>query len=149
MPKASADHSIAAPASLRRGLLAGFLALPAVVAPLALGNAAGADPDAALAAPLPHPDAELIATCERHSALTDAANAEEIEDGPAWLAYSASRDAISEAQPQTLAGMRAKALAAKSDARTPDGSENPDGTMAETWAWDLVNDLLRLTGGPA
>jgi hypothetical protein len=96
-----------------------------------------------------NPDAELIAMCERHPALIDAANAETIDDGPAWQAYAASRDAISEAQPRALAGMRAKALAAKAEARMPDGSEHPAGSLAENWSWDLVNDLLRLTGGAA
>jgi hypothetical protein len=27
-----------------------------------------------------------------------------------------------------------------------DGTENPDGSPAENWAWDLVNDILRLEG---
>lgn len=60
-----------------------------------------------------------------------------------------SRDAIHAAQPVTMAGMRAKALVAKAEARKPDGSEDPCSTPAEHWAWDLVNDLLRLTGGAA
>jgi hypothetical protein len=58
-------------------------------------------------------------------------------------------DAISNAQPSTLEGLQAKACAAKAEARTPDGSEHPDGSIAAHWSWDLVNDLLRLTGGAA
>ena len=113
-------------------------------------------PGAAIAAPLasplpPGPDAELIALCVRHPALIAAVNASPLDFDacPAWQAYEVSRDAIHDAQPQTLAGMRAKALAAKAEARRPDRTEDPDGTAAAFWSWDLVNDLLRLTGGAA
>jgi hypothetical protein len=107
---------------------------------------------AALAAPVvANPDAELIALCARHQALIDAVNAspDDCDTCPAWQAYEVSRDTIGDAKPQTLAGMRAKALVAKAEALTPDGSEQPSGSMAEAWSWDLVNDLLRLTGGAA
>lgn len=113
-------------------------------------------PGAAFAAPLvppqpPNPDAELIALCARHPALIDAVNASplDIADCPTWQAYLVSRDAIHDARPVTLAGMRAKALAAKAEALNPDGSEVPEHTAAAHWSWDLVNDLLRLTGGAA
>jgi hypothetical protein len=125
----------AAPA--RRGLLGAA----AVVAAGVAGRA--------IAAPLPHPDAELIATCERHPALLDAVNAETIDDGPACVPYDASLAAISAARPQTLAGIRAKAMAAKAEARWPDGSENPESSVAAHWSWDLMNDFLGLTGGAA
>jgi hypothetical protein len=107
---------------------------------------------ASLAPPLPPgPDADLIALCAAHPALIDAVNASliDLDTCPAWHAYEVSRDAIHAARPVTLEGMRAKALAAKAEARDPDGSEEPDSCPAETWAWDLVNDLLRLTGGVA
>ncbi len=42
--------------------------------------------------------------------------------------------------------MLAKARAAKLEATMPDGDEEPAGTIAEAWAWDLVNDLLRISG---
>jgi hypothetical protein len=58
-------------------------------------------------------------------------------------------DAISNAQPRTLEGLQAKACAAKAEARTPDGREHPDGSIAARWSWDLVNDLLWMTGGAA
>ena len=111
-------------------------------------------PGAAAAAPLvstPNPDAELIALCARHPALIDAVNASPLDFDacPAWQAYEVSRDAIHDACPVTLAGMRAKALAAKAEARCPDGSEEYRSSPAGSWSWDLVNDLLRLTGGAA
>ena len=96
------------------------------------------------------PDADLIALCEAHPALIEAVNADDGDcgdDDPVWAAYVASRDAISEAKPQTTAGMRAKALAAKAEARTPDGSELPESTRGGVWAWDILHDLLRLSGG--
>jgi hypothetical protein len=108
---------------------------------------------ASLAPPLPPgPDADLIALCAAHPALIAAFNAGDgdgSDNDPTWVAYRGSCDAIHAARPQTLAGMRAKALAAKAEARTPEGSEAPDNCPAETWSWDLVNDLLRLTGGAA
>jgi hypothetical protein len=69
-----------------------------------------------------------------------------LEDCPRWLDYERSRDAIHAVVPVTLAGMVAKARAAKIEARNVNGTENPEGSPAETWAWDLVNDLLRLEG---
>ena len=62
-------------------------------------------------------------------------NPDEEEDGPAWQAYERNRDAISAASPQTLAGMTAKARAAKLEATFWDRSENVHGTMGEPWAW--------------
>ena len=124
--------------STRRAILLGAAVLPgAAAAPLAS---------------TPSPDAELIALCARHPALIAAfntGNSDGSDNDPLWIAYAASRDAISDAQPQTLAGMRAKALVAKVEARNPDGAEEPSSTPAEHWSWDLVNDLLRLTGGAA
>lgn len=95
-----------------------------------------------------NPDAKLISCCADHAkymaAVKDAPD--EAEDGPAWRAYEDNRDAISAAMPQTLAGMVAKARAAKLEATFWDSSENIDGTMGQPWAWDLVNSLLRLAG---
>lgn len=45
--------------------------------------------------------------------------------------------------------MRAKALVAKLEAAMPDGSEMPNGTVGGDWAWDLLHDILHLTGGEA
>lgn len=147
---ATVTHTTAAPGSdhprtpSRRLLLTGATALASIAASMSAS--------AAPAAVGPSPDAALIALCAAHPALIDAYNT---CDGPseaeeaAWDAYAASRDAIDDARPVTLAGMRAKALAAKAEARGPDGSESPGNGPAENWAWDLVNDLLRLTGGAA
>ena len=106
--------------------------LPYTAAPAANGN----------------PDHDLIRRCADHLACLAAVKAapDEEEDGPAWLAYESNRDAISAAQPQTLAGLTAKARAAKLEATFWDSFENIHDTMAEPWAWDLVNALLRLAG---
>lgn len=50
-------------------------------------------------------------------------------------------DAATLTRPRTLAGMRAKARAALAE-----GPGKPN-TPGDIWAWDLVRDLLRLTGG--
>lgn len=124
----------------RRALLLGAAVLPSAAAA------------ALLASPLPpNPDAELIALCAWHPALLDAASTSPFifDHCPAWEAYLASRNAIHDALPVTLAGMRAKALVAKIEARNLDGSEEPANTAAAHMAWELVNDLLRLTGGAA
>ena len=98
-----------------------------------------------------NPDAELIQICAGHAARIAAVNhgPDEEDDGPLWQAYQRSRDAIHAAVPVTMAGMVAKARAAKAEARNADGSESPSCCPAETWAWDLVNDLLRLNEGAA
>lgn len=142
----------------RRALLAGAGALViGATAPAAasattvdaelLALVAGASPGTA------NPDAELIRLCAEHPALLDAYNRDggyvDCEVDPLWHAYSRSRDAIGAAQPRTLAGMLAKARAAKAEAALPGGREQPECTPAERWAWDLVNDLLRLHGEAA
>ncbi|MBI0538985.1 hypothetical protein D9599_25875 [Roseomonas sp. KE2513] len=92
-------------------------------------------------------DAGLIQICDAHptvlKALDEHGSGE--DDCPFWLAYVRSRDAIHTAVPVTLAGIVAKARAAKAEVFNPGSdTENPHGTVAETWAWDLVQDLLRL-----
>ncbi len=101
--------------------------------------------------PAPHPDAALIELCRQHPLNMDAYNTspaeiEDADDNPFWIAYSETRDGIGDAQPATMAGILAKCRAAKAEAG-PDGDEDPDGTPAADWAWDIVNDLLRLYGG--
>jgi hypothetical protein len=96
-----------------------------------------------------HLDADLIRLCEAHPAIIRRAEEDSTyeDDCPLWLAYERSRDAIGAAVPVTLAGMVAKARAAKAEARNSNGTESPSNCPAENWAWDLVNDLLRLEGG--
>ena len=97
-------------------------------------------------------DADPIRTCNLHPSCIKAYNLHggdlELEKDPLWKAYEQSRDAISDFVPQSIAGMLAKAHAAKAEAANKDGTESPDGTMAATWSWDLVNDLIRLFGTP-
>lgn len=135
------------PMPQRRGLLGGCLALagagaPAVTlaAPVALPAAAGGD--AALVALVGH---HLLNLAAYNAADTDL----EYEADPLWRAYRGTLEAISASKPQTMAGILAKARAAKAEARNQDGSESPSNCMAEAWAWDAVNDLLRLHGGAA
>jgi hypothetical protein len=71
----------------------------------------------------------------------------EPENDPLWLAYVGTSKAIGVAAPQTLAGMIAKAKAAKAESLDPKGTENPEDGPAAHWAWDLVGDLLRLERG--
>jgi hypothetical protein len=59
------------------------------------------------------------------------------------LEYGRTVNAISEAKPQSLAGVLAKARAAKAQAQHPNGREDPSAGMGQDWAWDIVNDLLR------
>jgi hypothetical protein len=103
-----------------------------------------------IAEPAAGADADLIRLCAEHAANMDAYNRDcsdlEPEDNALWAAYERTRDAISKAVPQTVEGMMAKARAAKAEAREPTGGENPQGCPAADWAWDLVNDLLRLNG---
>ena len=77
----------------------------------------------------------------------DAFNEAEDDPGDAlWAAYSLTRDFITESKPQTLAGVLAKARAARHEAVDRDGDECWPGSMGEAWAFDIVNDLLRVTG---
>lgn len=103
-----------------------------------------------------HPDAELIRVCEQHVANLEAYLASDEGDrlfedrldahsGPLCQAYHQTIDFISDAKPKTLAGILAKARVAKREAwGGPDGEESFGGTVAENWAPDIVNDLLRL-----
>lgn len=103
---------------------------------------------AALAQSSSHPDADLIRLCAEHIGNMAAFNASDSDsdDDPAWLAYERTSAAIGSAKPRTIAGMQAKARAAKAEAKGPDGRDDPYGTHAEKWAWDLVRDLLGSVG---
>jgi hypothetical protein len=133
----------------RRDVLGGLAALAAPFPVLAAEGVSSAHTLPARRSE-PPPDAELIRLCAEHPARIAAANdhGSGLDDCPLWLAYERSRDAICNAKPQTMAGMIAKAKAAKAEATDFNGEEmiHGSGTMGETWAWDLVNDLLRLEG---
>jgi hypothetical protein len=92
-----------------------------------------------------NPDAELIQLCADHLVNLARYQADESElepeCDPLWQAYVRTYDGIKVARPQTHSGILAKARAAKADAEGPDGTECPP-----EWAWDIVNDLLRLSG---
>src|SRR3712207_3460751 len=102
----------------RRFVLGGLAAVSAPLASVA-GSPAAASPDA-----------EMIRLCEAHPAvlvvLADYGSGQ--DDCPIWQAYVCSRDAIHAAKPVTLAGIVAKARAAKAEAFNPEtGTENPNG----------------------
>ena len=111
---------------------------------------------AALANPLAaqaNPDAELLATCARHivnmQAFCAGSDMSDFENDPLWLAYEATRDAISNAEPKTMAGLLAIAHVAKAEASNPDGSEDHENCPASDWAWLILNVLLRQHDGAA
>ena len=102
------------------------------------------------------PDADLIRICAEHIVNWDAYNRYgghlEPAVDPLWLAYERTLDFISEARPETLAGLAAKARAAKIEALIDERGTKEDlefTGMHGQWAWDLVNDLVRLQGGRA
>jgi transcriptional regulator with XRE-family HTH domain len=92
------------------------------------------------------PDAWIERLADEHIANKRTFNASQEEDGgPLWAAYERSRDELGRAAPRSLSGMLAKARAAKDEAwDRVRGRTEPRGTPAEAWAWDLVDDLLRL-----
>ena len=81
------------------------------------------------------PDAELIRLCAEHPALVKLANSgiEPNGDGPVYAALYRAVDAIDASEPQTMAGVLAKARVARMD---------DDRTLA----LGIVYDLLRLGG---
>jgi hypothetical protein len=126
-------------APTRRALLAGAgaaAALPALAAP---------------AAASPGPDADLIRICAEHIANRDAFNASPIpaepDNDPLWQAYCRTYDAIEAAKPQTIDGVLAKARATAAEGEILDETGFPTDPTAQAWAWEVVNDLLRLYGG--
>ncbi len=126
------------PTTSRRRLLAGS-GVGAILA--GIGVPAAAAPATA------HPDADLIRICAEHIANWEAYNAGpdcggDCEDDPLWLAYERTRNAISNATPRTLDGLKAKAFVAKTEAIQPNGREYTDSGPQAVWAWDLVNDLV-------
>lgn len=116
---------------------AGLLAAPALATPAPLP-----------ATSIPPADAELIALCAEHILNIDAYNADksdlEPEENPLWAAYERTRDAISDARPQSIYGLLAKARAAVAEAAMLDGSLLWRSSTGADWAADLTLDLLRL-----
>ncbi len=105
----------------------------------AFGGAAAVATIATTAAAIANPDAELITTCAQHiismKAYCDGSDMADFDNDPLWLAYEATRDAISEAEPKTMAGLLAIARAAKAESANPDGSEDHEHCPASDWAW--------------
>ena len=103
-------------------------------------------------APADNPDAELIRLFEAHGALSRACDASDPEstldmkDDPLFRAYGESCDLIRAARPKTLAGIVAKAKAAVAEDPALADPEYTSHGPAETWSFDVVNDLIRLFG---
>jgi hypothetical protein len=110
--------------------------------------AASALPLAGMAMP-PNPDAALIGACDEHRRLHGILNRQrdprDCDEMPEWGPYMAACAVIEAARATTLAGIVAKASAAKAEAWQPNGQDHSE--VAAEWAWAIVNDLLRLNGG--
>lgn len=101
---------------------------------------------ASIAASASHPDAVLIRACEAHPMNLEASNGckcanHDSDDCLAWLAYSHTRDIITEAEPETMDGLLVKARASRIEADPKTG-----GGMDTEWDPQIVDDLLRLFG---
>lgn len=94
---------------------------------------------------------DLAQLCARHIAHRQALLAcpQDPEESPHWSLYAVTHDAISMARPATLSELAAKARAAKHEALTAGGHEDIRNGSAVDWAWDLVNDLVRLDDAAA
>lgn len=94
---------------------------------------------------------DLTQLCARHIAHRQGLLACPLDpaESPHWAFYTATHDAISTSRPATLADLAAKARAAKHEAMTLGGREDVHSGSALDWAWDLVNDLVRLGEGAA
>jgi hypothetical protein len=94
------------------------------------------------------PDADLIRICAQHTVnritLDKGEHHDTIEYNAVDYAYAATLQAVCDAKPLTVAGIVAKARAAKDEAQLLRGGEGPEGSIAAQWAWDIVNDLIRL-----
>jgi hypothetical protein len=116
----------------------------------------------------PHPDAALMRASTEYMSLAVILKTGIWPDGKGrmWDDYRRFVDVISKAVPVTMDGVFAKAWAAKWAARTAvdrpedlhqtnamdamaaDCLEDRNQPIASEWAWDVLNDLLRLkTGG--
>lgn len=122
--------------------------LRSIVASLRSGFLQPAPVPTAAVEPAPSPDAHLSKLADQHIANKRAYNSSPGDvdtDHPLWAAYERTRDALHAAVPQTVVGMLAIARAAKDEAwDSVRGKEDPEGTPAARWSWNLVNDLLRL-----
>jgi hypothetical protein len=107
-----------------------------------------------------HPDAAVIAVCNEYivnlTAFATSWSGLENEDDPLWHAWNRTRDAVTAARPQTLAGLCAKVRAAMADALPPLADGSADGECPkefsygwEEWAWQIMQDLLRIVGEAA
>ncbi len=98
----------------------------------------------------PNPDADLIRICAEHIGNHASFNARAgevpIEEDPRWDAYMRTLDTMCDSEPKTLAGIIAKARAAKVEATHPNGDEVPDDEIPLIWS--IVKDVMRLGEEP-
>ena len=97
-----------------------------------LGAVAALPVDTSLRAASAGPDAAFIRLCADHRAMLQAFNAAGVDsdESPIWPHLLRALGFIDEARPQTLAGLRAKALSAVVEATCPDGRTAPAGPRA-------------------
>ena len=96
------------------------------------------------------PDAALVALVQNHRRLTALYNAHDpVVAACVEADYEASVTAIRAAVPTTMAGVIAKARAAKIEAFAAGDGEHPDDGWAPDWAWDCIGDLIRVVDGDA
>jgi len=135
--EAQMTHDIKPITPSRRALLRGTAALLACAGAAATpGNGASAS----------NPDAALIQLCEEHIANMKAFNNCPLDSdvSPFWDPYERTLHEINAATPQTMEGVFAIARAAMVHATQPDGSIEPEATMANVWAWNIMNDIARI-----
>jgi hypothetical protein len=98
----------------------------------------------------PSLDADLIAIGEQHIAAYNAGReckGNQAAHDVLFERYMQTVFALDNAKPQTIAGMVAKARSARHEAMTQDGTcDTAHSQNATGWAWDILNDLLRLFG---
>ncbi len=90
-----------------------------------------------------HPDADLIAACAIYPDRLDAFNNSDEWDGPDQAALDEVTAIIENARPSTVAGMVAKAKAARAEAAGGGGWESSRND-ADAWARHLVDCLIGL-----
>jgi hypothetical protein len=96
----------------------------------------------------PHPDAALIAACERHivnhtlyNTLARVTRLDPDKD-PLWAAYLESHEAVGATAATTLEGLVAKARAALVE----NDAEFQACETGGEWAYHVLRDLLRMHG---
>jgi hypothetical protein len=94
-------------------------------------------------------DADLLQACADHTVAWRGycAAPDDVSTDPFYEAINRARDKIDAAPPQTFVGLVAKVQAAKLEATQPDGGQEWGDGFVATWVPQIIDDLLRLSGG--